>query len=74
MDSAAERQSPQPKTSRSHYQNNPSIFHACRKSQELVSREGNQRDRRCVRQVHAIRQMGPVRIVHRHQLGIGRVG
>src|ERR1022692_1517185 len=56
------------------YQNNLSLLHVCRKAHKLVSRECNERDRRRVRQVHAIRQMGHVRIVHCHQLGIGRVG
>src|ERR1022692_313638 len=55
-------------------QNNLSLLHICRKAHKLVSRECNERDRRRVRQVHAIRQMGHVRIVHCHQLGIGRVG
>jgi hypothetical protein len=50
------------------------FLHVCRKAHKLVSCESNQRDRRRVRQVHAIRQMGHVRIVHCHQLGIGRVG
>src|ERR1700686_4417415 len=59
---------------RSCYQNDLSLLHVCRKAHKLVSRECNERDRRRVRQVHAIRQMGHARIVHCHQLGIGRIG
>jgi hypothetical protein len=56
------------------YQNNLSLLNVCRKAHKLVSRECNEGDRRRVRQGHAIRQMGHVRIVHCHQLGIGRDG